>query len=508
MRLFCNSKDKVFYFRPALILILVFGLLATGCTDYRTYKKAEQAIEQEDFEKAFQLLEEIPDYKDSNNIRNAAVYGYAKYLENVKRFDEAVELYERIPDYENSQKRTYKVYLAWAERLTAMGEHAQALEIYKKIGEENRALQALLRKADNMINQADYIKAIESLKGLGENPEAKDLITTAETGAMYLKGIAALDRNDFTTARKIFEKAVKIKHEKRMLFEPEYLKRYCEGLKPVMTRMGGEGNYVEVLKAGYPVLYKIRHIPSPDCQDCIKVLNVAADRYFYKETNSSAWHQEVDSYRKSFDDITARCSVYGGLFNQHLQRTGRLINVLKASELIGDECNNSQSEIWEDAVKKIELNLSTMVLEWKKTKNYKQIIILQKYVTKYLEGLELDLEKWGTLQESDILPNYKFNSTHIGGNKHMVAGWISNPSKYRPMLVKGVNLDCLNETTSKVDANCTFVKFNEQVLPGVKRTLNARVSIPSGPNKINGFSIVFEFEDVHIKDVKAEDIFQ
>lgn len=508
MRLSPDFTSKVFVFRSLFILIVVLGLLSAGCADFRTYRKADQALEQEDYEKAFNLLESIPDYKDSKKIRNVAIYGYAKYLENVKRYDEAVALYERIPEYENSKKRTYKAYLSWAERLSAMGEHAQALEIYKKIGEESRALKALLSKADDMINDAQYANAAESLKGLEENPQAKDLITTAETGAMYLKGVAALDRNDFGTARKIFEKTVKVKHDKRMLFEPEYLKRYCESLKPVLTRLGGEGKYVEVLRAGYPVLFKIKHIPSSECQDCVKVLNVSADRYFYKETNSSAWHQDIEEYRKTYDDITARCSIYGGLFNQHLQRTGRLINVLKASEKIGSECNDAHSELWEEAVKKIELTLSTMILDWKKTKKFRKIIILQKYVTKNLEGLNLDLENWGTLQEADILPVYKFNSTHIGANKHMVAGWVSNPSKYRPMLVKGVNLDCLNETTGKVLANCTFVKFNEQILPGVKKTLNARVSIPKGPNKINGFSIVFEFEDVHIKNVKAEDIFE
>ena len=492
-----------------LVALLALVMAGTGCDSYnnwRTYSEAYEAANREDFEQAFQLLESIPNSKDRKNIRPVVTYHYADYLASVKRFEQALPLFERIPDFEDSKDRIHSTYLAWAERLTAMGEHGKALEIYKKIGEESRILPTLLSNATSMIEQEKYGEALASLEGVTGDATAEDLIKTAEKGALYRKGIELIDANDFSTARKIFEQAAKIQHEQKLMYEAEYLRRYCRALRDVTTRMGSEGRYGDVLAAVFPVRQLILDVKSDECIDCLKILKVASDYWFFTETSSSDWHTKIKAYRKKYTDITARCDIYGGLINHHLNRTKRLINVLKAGEQIGGECNQSLSSNWEEAVKALELHLSTMVLDWKRTKNFKKIILLQKYITTGLEGLKLGIGTWRTLQEGDVQPEYNFGAAHFKGNKYLVTGWVLNKSNYRPMIIKSILLDCTNKANGEIATRCASVKIDNRILPGEKKALSGRVDLPKDMENIIDYKMDFEYEDVDVTTVTAEDI--
>jgi len=492
------------------LFVIIIGFSLMGCDSYnswRTYNKAEDALNQGDIEVAFTLLESIPNYDDPKNIRQMVIYKYASYLSTVKKFEKAVELYQRIIDFKDSNAKLKSTYKSWAIKLTALGEHGKALEIYEKLGEKEQALEALLHGADENINIEKYSKALSALEKVTNNSKATDLGKAAKKGALYLKVVEALNKNDFSSARSTIEKAVKIRHNKNLVFEQSYLEQYCTGLKAVVTRLGAENKYAEVLRAVYPVWHMIIKSRFDHCKDCIKVMSVAEDRYLYKETNTADWHQKIENYRNDFSDITARCNVYGGLMNEHSDRTGRLINVLMALEKIGDECNGSEAPNWKEATNSVELTLSTMVLGWKKKKQFKKIIILQKYVTNKLKGLPLELGGWGEFKESELKPEYNFTSTHLKGNKHIVTGWISNPSNYRPLIVAGVSMDCKNKETRQISANCAQTKFSRTILPSKRIALNGFATVPSGTGEIVQFSLNSKYEDVNVANVQAEDIF-
>jgi len=492
--------------------ILATSIVVTlsGCDAYyswRTYSKAEDAYKQGDIKTAYTLLESIPSYGDSEDIRLDVKYQYANYLSTVKKYEKSVEIYETILEFKDAKTKLRATYKNWAEKLTALGEHGKALEIYEKLGEKEQAFEALLKQVDENINLGQYEKALKALEKISNNQKAQDLEKAAQKGALYLKMVASLGKNDFSTARKTMEKAVKIRQNKSLVFEGSYIEQYCTALKPVVSRLGSENKFDEVLKGVYPVWHVISEKGYQDCNDCLKMMNVAADRFFYSETNNADWHQKIDSYRERFTDRTARCNLYGGIMSQHLQRTSRLINVLMAMEAIGQECNDSLALNWEEIIKTVELNLSTMVLRWKKNRKYRKIIILQKYISSKLKDIPLELGNWGEFKEDSLLPEYKFTSTKLGDNKYMIAGWVKNPSNYRPLILSGVAMDCQRKDTGKIVANCAKTNFSRTILPSKRIALNGRAIVPSGTKEIVQFSLDAKFEDVNVSDVSAADLF-
>ena len=158
---------------------------------------------------AFSLLESIPNYGDPENIRPEAVYQYANYLATVKKYDQAVELYHRISDHKDVKARLRSTYKNWAVKLTALGEHGKALEIYEKLGEKEQALEALLQGADEQINLGKYEVALSALEKVTNNEKAIDLRKAAQKGSFYLQAMEALDRNDFSTARRLLRRPLR-----------------------------------------------------------------------------------------------------------------------------------------------------------------------------------------------------------------------------------------------------------------------------------------------------------
>jgi len=64
--------------KKIVVLLLVLSLVSVlvGCgSDSRTYEEAAAAIEAEDFEGALELLDSIPDYEDTDNLREQAKIG-------------------------------------------------------------------------------------------------------------------------------------------------------------------------------------------------------------------------------------------------------------------------------------------------------------------------------------------------------------------------------------------------------------------------------------------------
>lgn len=507
-----NTRNRITHRGLNLFLItllIAFSFSLSGCGDGAKYREAKKAMTNNDYEKAFNLLEQIPDYPDKKGIRNEAIYYYAETLYSIQNYERASELFERIPDYQDAAKRAIATKEAWAAKATKMGQYDLALKILEELGKKDQAVGTMLQKADVLINQGKYQEALDTIKEINDNETADDLKKAAEKGTFYLQAMASMDTNDFSTARKVVEAAVKIEHEKPIVLEDSYLKQYCASLHPVVSRLGSENKYNEVLKAIYPVWHMIREIKSEPCENVIKVLEVSADRYFFGETQRADWHQKINQYRTTYQDITARCNIYGGLMQQHLSRTKRMVNVAKAFEKIGSECNESNAINWKEAVSSFDLAMSRLILDWTKSKSHKKVNILANYVSSKLNDIEGITTRGKVKEPPDMKPEYRFNATALTKkNKFMVGGWVKNPSRYRPLHVKGVSLDCTNESTGNVVAKCGKVKFSEKVMPGKQQTMNAQVTVPSDTPKIIEYRLLYEFEDVKISSVKAEDVFK
>lgn len=493
-----------------ILFAMTASLILSGCDSYnawKTYGKAENALEQKDYELAFNLLESIPDRMDKKELRPKAAYEYAKKLARIKKYDQAVELFERYPDYEDSKTRIHDTYMELAQKYSDLGEFGNALAIYKKIGEENKVLTAMIENADGLINEGKYEAGMEALSGVEGNEQAAELLKAAKMGSLYLQGMAAIGVNDMGTVRKRFDEAVKIKSEKQLRKEDEYIDQFCTAIKPLAIRWGSENNYEEVLRALYPVHHKFRIRKTGDCPNLVKLLQAVEDKYYFSQTSKSDWHQNLEKYREKFQDPSALCNVYGGLIEFYLRKGRRLSNALEATEQVGAGCEGQVAVQWDNAKKTLEIALTTKLLDWKREKDFKKIILLQKYITANLAGITLDLGTWGQFQEEDLKPESKFGNTRISGNKFMVNGFVSNPSSYRPLHLKAIILDCENSETHEVKTQCVTSNVVEKVMPKNQRTLTARVTLPAGYDAIVAVNLESEFEKETVNKVKAKDLF-
>ena len=501
-------------FHLVLTIFLVVAISASlcGCEGYnqwKTYREAKEAYKLGDTEAAFKLLEQVPDAKDKDNIKQKVAYEYGKSLVERNRFEEGLPILERNPEYRDTKDLICKSKLEWADKLTKAGEYQQAFGLYKECGSAGKLSDAMKEKSRDLIRAGKCEAAFEAVKGIDDDKEAEDLRNTAQRCSFYLQGVEALDRNDFNTARKAFDKAVDIDSEFRILLEPEYLGKYCGALVPTISRLGEQRkNDEEILELVYPVLHKISTVPDPECEKVLRILDVVENRYFYAQTNRADWQQKIADYRKQFENIDARCNVYGSLMQNHMTRTRKLVNSLKALERIGGECNNAHADLWQEAKKTLELHLSTLALSWKKDNNFKKIMMLQKYQETKLKDLDFNMGVWSELTEKELLPEYKFGNTALGKHQYIINGWIQNPSKYRPLSVTGLRIDCSQSDSGKAEADCTKVKQKTVINPGSKKAITARVVIPSAYDQIANVSPVFTFEDQKIGDVNAEDLFK
>jgi tetratricopeptide (TPR) repeat protein len=498
----------------ALSLILfVAALAASGCdaiNPWSPYHKAVAAFDLNDFETAFKLLETIPDHKDPKDIRKQVTYHYAIYLSNVKRYQEAVELFERYPNFRDCVDRLRSTHLAWADKLTALGEHAQALEIYRKLGEEGRMAEALMKKAASLIGQGQYEQAIAEIKDLPEGPDVQDLLRAAHKGQLYAQGAAAVKANSLKDAREKFDEAVKIQTDTVVVEEDDALVLYCGALKPLVTRLGAEGKYEEVLRAVFPVHHKIQLQDNADCEDVLKLVAEVQNRYFFDIAGHSDWHQQIGSYAEKFKDPSTRCNVYGGIILQHLKRQkGQVLaNPMLAAERIGTECDQVPAAIWDEAKGSLELALSKMALEWKKKKNYMKLLRLQKYVSTRLEKLNLELGQWDQVSEAELIPESKLAATSISSTLYVISGMVTNPSSYKPLNVTGIFVDCKPVESDQILTKCSSVKLKQQVLPGARHTITTQLKVPSGTEEIVGIRLKTAFADVDISDISLKDLFK
>lgn len=181
-----------------LLLVLLAGslfLTLTGNT--RKYNRACNNLSKGEFEKASLLFEELGTYKDSQDLRNQALYSQAEMLLANGQYEEASQLFLDLGEHGDSKDKWEQTIYAWAENLFNNKQSAEALEMLQKIPHYSKTTELAdeihyqnglsYQKSNRYLDaykelsqvSAGHKKAADSLSKLKKD-WAKDIISNAK----------------------------------------------------------------------------------------------------------------------------------------------------------------------------------------------------------------------------------------------------------------------------------------------------------------------------------------
>lgn len=117
-----------------IISIALLSLVSCGGSSQRTmYKEAMQAIEDESYEDAINILTELGDYKDAPDQLLNAWYLYGTQLFEQGELDLAEEVFTQLGDYSESAQMLDDIHYEMAEQFFSAGEYNLAMDYYNEL---------------------------------------------------------------------------------------------------------------------------------------------------------------------------------------------------------------------------------------------------------------------------------------------------------------------------------------------------------------------------------------
>lgn len=117
-----------------IISIALLSLVSCGGSSQRTmYKEAMQAVEDESYEDAIDILTELGDYKDAPDQLLNAWYLYGTQLFEQGELDLAEEVFTQLGDYSESAQMLDDIHYKMAEQLFSAGEYNLAMGYYNEL---------------------------------------------------------------------------------------------------------------------------------------------------------------------------------------------------------------------------------------------------------------------------------------------------------------------------------------------------------------------------------------
>lgn len=136
-----KNKKKIIIIVSTILVVVIVGLSLVKLSEFKkkeeiknTYNEATKDIENKDFEKALDLLNEIIEYKDSKDLIIEAKYLYAINLYENKNFDKSEQLFVELGNYKNSSDLITEVKYLKAMDLSSNNQtHLEAIQIFNGI---------------------------------------------------------------------------------------------------------------------------------------------------------------------------------------------------------------------------------------------------------------------------------------------------------------------------------------------------------------------------------------
>ena len=163
-----------------VLAAIVIWYIVSQYIPNKRYNMAATLVASENYEKAIELYEKIPSYKDVPSLmaecQNAILYGEAVEKIETKEYDDAIAILGSLGEYKESKELLTK---------------AQKYKIYQD--------------AEQCVNEQKYDEAIEKFSSLESFEDAIDRLAEAKE-QKYISIQAYVDAKDYEIAREIYNK--------------------------------------------------------------------------------------------------------------------------------------------------------------------------------------------------------------------------------------------------------------------------------------------------------------
>lgn len=192
----------------AIVLFCTFlysyWILPTFIRPSQSYSTGISLMNEQKYDEAASIFESLGTYKDSETMKNEALYCNANVLCDNKKYKDAIELYRKIGDYKDGPQKLKQTQYQLANQLFGNDNFAAAKELYETLSNykdsEKRLLDCDYFIALNLIKTKDYLSALDSFKALGNYKDAVDLVKECS----YLAGKDYIKKGQYKDAVQVF----------------------------------------------------------------------------------------------------------------------------------------------------------------------------------------------------------------------------------------------------------------------------------------------------------------
>ena len=222
------KKISIFFSVVAIILGIIYMSIGTYITSWMKYSIAVHAINNSDYEKGYQILTELGDYKDSSEQILAGKYKEAlEYIDN-GQYDLGYEILESLGDYSDAAEQILISKYAVAEKNLNSGAYEKAIDGFMEIVGfsdcRTRIKEARYLYAKELMNQKEYSSAMEEFRKLKSEEYEDSNELYKECAYEYANKLFA--EKDYYAAVTNYERAGDYKDSENKILEAKY--QYCK----------------------------------------------------------------------------------------------------------------------------------------------------------------------------------------------------------------------------------------------------------------------------------------
>lgn len=204
------KKNCIFGGIIIAIVLILFGAY-TILEPVVNKKRAENAVENNEYEKAISIyknLNDKGDYDDEIEECNRSIY-YENALAEIEnsQYDEAIGWLKKLPqDYQDTLELLKKSVLNYAEELYSGGKYEECIEILSAndITSSDSYRKASYQLGLQMMNEENWEQAIDYFEICGEYEEATHNIQICQNGITYDEALLKMKLGKLTEAIEIF----------------------------------------------------------------------------------------------------------------------------------------------------------------------------------------------------------------------------------------------------------------------------------------------------------------
>ena len=153
----------------AAIIVSLILVAALGCgavffgIPYFNYRSACKALENGEYDKAYETFADLGDFMDSEEMANEALYEKAERALRNKKYDTAIQTFQRLGDYKDSETQVLETKYLQADQYQNDEKYKEAYELYAELGSykdsEDELLTTILLWEEEVLDYANVLDA-------------------------------------------------------------------------------------------------------------------------------------------------------------------------------------------------------------------------------------------------------------------------------------------------------------------------------------------------------------